>query len=63
MESMKQYKINLEKKKLIDLLQMKYSCCGSDKYSDWFQVTTIKKFLKFILLSAFFPKADRLELR
>ncbi|ESO06981.1 hypothetical protein HELRODRAFT_171017 [Helobdella robusta] len=40
-EAMKLYKSNPEYKQAIDRVQIEYSCCGSDKYSDWFQVAWI----------------------
>ena len=36
--SMKRYRTDLKTKAAVDELQMKYSCCGNELYTDWFQI-------------------------
>lgn len=41
LSAMRKYKDNQKMKIHIDLLQMQYACCGSNKYTDWFQIPWI----------------------
>ena len=36
--SMKHYRDRPVTKKVIDHMQQKFSCCGNEKYTDWFQI-------------------------
>lgn len=40
---MKLYKKDMELKVLIDKLQIEYSCCGSNRFEDWFSVSWVNE--------------------
>lgn|SRR6218665_1017178 len=43
MSALKRYRTEPKIKEDIDQLQLKFACCGNEKYTDWFQVNWISE--------------------